>query len=139
MIKALIDTNVIIDVGRNRLPFYHDSAEIFRLIDENVLHGFVSSSIITDIFYLLQKDEGKEKALNFLKALVEVVDVLSVDKDTINAALASGWTDFEDAVQTQVAIENDMDVIITRNVKDFQHIKFVKTVTPHDFIKNPHI
>jgi len=73
-------------------------------------------------------------AFKYLKELLRTVDVLNVDKNTIINALYLGWADFEDAVQSQVAIGNNIDTIVTRNTKDFQKIGNVEILTPKDFI-----
>lgn len=66
--------------------------------------------------------------------MIQVIEVLGVDKQTIINALSLNWTDFEDAVQTQTAIENEIDFIITRNTKDFKKTKKIKVLTPDEFI-----
>ena len=76
-----------------------------------------------------------QKSFYILK-LIQIIEVLSVDKQTIISALQLKWTDFEDAVQAQVATENDMDVIITRNTKDFQKSMKTKVLTPKEFNRN---
>jgi predicted nucleic acid-binding protein len=133
--KVLIDTNVILDFALNRHPFYEDAKTIFHIMESEKIHGYISASAVTDIFYLTRKSMGWQMAIAYILALIEVIGVLSVDKNTIIKALLSGWTDFEDAVQAQVAIENDLDVIITRNVKDFQRMEKVKVFTPPEFIQ----
>jgi predicted nucleic acid-binding protein len=133
--KVLIDTNVVLDFALSRHPFYEEAKTIFHIIGSEKIHGYISASAVTDIFYLTRKSLGWQMAIDFILTLIEVIDVLSVDKNTITKALLSGWTDFEDAVQAQAAIENDLDVIITRNVKDFQRMKKVKVFTPQNFIQ----
>ena len=96
------------------------------------MRGYISAMSATNIFYVLHR--AKLDAFDYLKKLLKIVDVLEVDKDIIITALYSGWNDFEDAVQSNVAIENSMDVIITRNTKDFQQIKKMKVLTPKEFI-----
>jgi len=132
MIKALLDTNVVLDIALARPLFCDDASEIFLKINESKMLGYVSATSVTDIFYVLHR--AKIDAIGYLKKFLKIVDVLEVDKDLIITALYSGWTDFEDAVQMQVAIENEMDVIITRNTKDFQNTKQIKVLTPKDFI-----
>lgn len=56
MIKALIDTNVIIDIAGERQPFYNDAVAVFEMIDSQKLQAYVSASIVTDVFYLLHKE-----------------------------------------------------------------------------------
>jgi len=135
MIKALIDTNVILDIALQREPFVKDSISLFKKINEQTIQGFISATTATDIFYLLQRESGKEKALDFLTKLTLIVDILGIDKIIIINALQSGWDDFEDAVQAHAAIENNMDVIITRNTKDYQKVNSVKIRAPADFLK----
>ena len=96
------------------------------------MRGYISAMSATDIFYVLRR--AKIDAFDYLKKLLKIVDVLEVDKNIIITALYSGWTDFEDDVQSNVAIENSMDAIITRNTKDFQQLKKMKVLTPKEFI-----
>jgi len=134
MIKALIDTNIIIDFFLGREPFCRDAEIIFQKINDKKVEGYISASAVTDIFYLLQKAKGNFDATNYILKLIKIVEILGVDKQTIINAILLNWTDFEDAVQAQVAIENKIDIIITRNTKDFQKAKKVKVLTPKEFI-----
>ena len=52
--KALIDTNVVLDILLHRQPWYTDAALIFGMADENLIKGHVPASAITDIFYIAQ-------------------------------------------------------------------------------------
>jgi len=132
--KALIDTNIIIDFFLRREPFYENAEIIFQKISSKKLDGYISASAVTDIFYLLQKAKGNSDAISYILKLIQIIEVLGVDKQTIINALLLNWTDFEDAVQAQVALENEMDVIITRNTKDFQNTEKIKILTPEEFI-----
>jgi len=134
MKKVLIDTNVVLDVAMQRQPFYKDSASIFQLALDGSIRGYISSSIATDLFYILRKENGKEAALTFLKDLLKFIDVLNIDGIIIMRALYSGWSDFEDAVQAQAATEHDIDVIITRNTADYSDITTIKVMTPTEFL-----
>jgi len=133
MIKALIDTNVVIDFFLGREPFYTDAETIFQKIIYKKIEGCISASAVTDIFYLLQKAKGNSDATKYILKLIQIIEILGVDKQIIINSLLLNWTDFEDAVQAQVAIENEMDIIITRNIKDFQKTMNVKVLTPKEF------
>ena len=130
--KILIDTNVVLDFAFNREPFASDAAEIFRHIEQKKISATVSASAITDIFYILHK--RKVDAFAFLKDFLLDIDVLGVDKMIIMYALYSGWTDFEDAVQAQVSIENHVDIIVTRNITDFEKLANIKVLTPSELL-----
>ena len=52
-----------------------------------------------------------------------------MDGTGVSQALASGWPDFEDAVQHFAAFAHGADVIVTRNAPDFKRSK-VKVMSP---------
>ena len=134
MKRVLIDTNIIIDIATRREPFFEHSSKILELAIEKKIIGYVSASAVTDIVYILQKENGKINTIQFLKELFEYIDILGVDKTIIINALNSNWKDFEDAVQGNVAKENSLDLIITRNTKDFVKMKGVQIVDPFNFL-----
>jgi len=49
-----------------------------------------------------------------------LVEVLPFDDKILELALASDFNDFEDAIQYYTALDNKIDIIITRNKKDFK-------------------
>jgi len=58
MIKALLDTNVILDTFVTREPHNKYSDMIFDLIGDNVIAGYVNTSSVTDIYYILHDVQG---------------------------------------------------------------------------------
>lgn len=54
-------------------------------------------------------------------------------EDEINKALELAWGDFEDSVQYSVALLNDMDGIITRNIKDYAEAE-IPIWNPEEFL-----
>ncbi|MDR1022853.1 MAG: PIN domain-containing protein [Prevotellaceae bacterium] len=139
MMKALIDTNVVVDAVLYRHPFYGAAVAIMQKVHEGKLQGFISASAATDIFYLLQKAMGQKQATDTLENLLTSIDVLPVAAADIYSALAWRWDDFEDAVQARVALQNKMDVIVTRNVKDYggiEHVKSITVLSPPDLIRS---
>ena len=133
--KVLIDTNVILDIFLKREPFFSDSYAAIRKAAEADVDCYLSSSAITDIFYLLRKSyqsAGQAKlVLNNLSQLVSFSDVLSSD---IMHALSSEMADFEDAVVNAVAFRIGAAYIITRNTKDYAKSD-IPALTPTDFLK----
>jgi predicted nucleic acid-binding protein len=134
MKRALLDTNIILDIALNRESFYKDALKLFILIDEEELSGSVTASTITDIYYIAKKEQGHEIAITFIKKLIEVVDVIGVDKETISRALTSEMKDFEDAIQASAAELFQLDVILTRNKADFTG-SAIEVLTPKEFLK----
>jgi hypothetical protein len=59
--------------------------------------------------------------------------VLPVDDKCIELAIASNFSDFEDAIQNAVAMENSLTTFITRNTKDFKKSS-LHILTPETFL-----
>jgi len=135
MIKAVIDTNVILDIALNREPFFEYSSQIFDQIDDQILEGYITASSVTDIYYIASKQKDKSQARKFLISLIQILDVIGIDKDIVIQALECDLPDFEDAIQVFSAKSNSIDLIITRNVADFS-TSGMKVLTPQEFIQN---
>ena len=135
MKKVLLDTNVVLDFALKREPFYENAQTILNEIANGNVQGYITASMATDIFYMLQKTNGKVFALDIFADLVIILDVLSVYREDVYSALHSGWTDFEDALQAQIAVRSGMDAIVTRNSKDYIKIQSIKIILPLDFIQ----
>jgi len=135
MKKVLLDTNVILDFALKRDPFYKDAQIILKEIVNGNAFGYITASMTTDIFYLLQKTNGKTFAFNTLADLLIILDVLTVYREDVHSALRSGWDDFEDALQTHVAVRYGLNAIVTRNNKDYRKALKIDIILPHDFIK----
>ena len=134
MKRVLIDTNIILDIALQREPFFEVADQIFGKIDDLEIKGFVTASSITDIYYVSRKACGREKAVEFICELIDILEVLSVTKETIKNALASDFKDFEDAVQYCVADMNHIDIIVTRNKSDFR-LSTIEVCTPEELLK----
>jgi predicted nucleic acid-binding protein len=135
MKKVLLDTNVVLDFLLKREPNYVCAQSIIEEIVNGNVQGYITASMATDVFYLLQKTNGKIFASNSLVDLLIILDILTVYRDDVYSALYSGWDDFEDALQAHVAIRSGMDAIITRNIKDYKRAQNIDVVLPHDFIQ----
>lgn len=133
MKKIFVDTNIVMDLLQKREIFYTDAQEIFTLADRKEAKLYVSALTFTNTNYLLSKYFNANDARKILAKFKILVNVLSVDEKIIDLALVSDFNDFEDAVQYYTAIENDMQVILTRNKKDFKH-SVLPVLTAKEFL-----
>jgi len=131
--RVLLDTNIILDIALKRDPHFLDSSEVFMKIDSSVVYGFVTATTITDIYYISKKEKGHQVSIDFISNLIEIIDVIGIDRRVIIESLLSKITDFEDAVQSVSSFFNSIDYIITRNQKDFSE-SAVKALTPKEFL-----
>ena len=132
--KVLLDTNVILDYALEREPWFVDSEQILYLSEQKQIITYVSASTISDLYYILRKIKSKELALEFIRNLIEICCIATVDRSVIAMALNTNFKDFEDAIQYSVAVINQLDAIITRNTKDFA-ITQPKILTPNQFVE----
>ncbi len=132
MIKVFIDTDVIIDFLSDRKPFSGSASVLFSRIEKNEIEGFTSSQSISNLYYILRKFDSHRKVTQALGDLISLIGILPVSQEVIQKALKSGFTDFEDGIQNFCAETGGMDVIVTRNIKDYK--KASVAVTSPDLI-----
>ena len=120
MKKVLIDIDVILDVLAKRDPFFAPAANLWKEIEERRIRADLAAHSITTLFYLIRKERGRGFAKESIRNLLTVFEIASIDKKVLLSALESDFKDFEDAVQSAAAKHTKVDVIITRNVKDFR-------------------
>jgi len=133
MKKILLDTNIILDIALKREPHFEHSAILFKKLDEKKIQAFVTATTITDIYYISKKATDHNIAIQFISKLLEIVDILGVNKEIVLLSLQSDLPDFEDAIQINSAGLNGIKTIITRNKKDFASADF-KIETPEEFL-----
>ncbi len=133
MRKILIDTNVVLDFALKRDPFGEHAKALILSFGHSNLKAFLTASSVTDIYYILNKIKGREFAINFLKSLFSIVSVAGVDEKIILSALHSNMKDFEDAVQTETALSHSIDIIITRDKKDYKDAD-LQIFSPEEFV-----
>ena len=135
MKSALIDTDVILDFFFDRKPFSDDAAKILSLCESREIKGFITSVILSNLYYLLRQTSTHEKVIEKLLQLVTITEVLSTNRDVIIKALTSSFKDFEDALQNYSAeLNGKIDLIVTRNIKDFKY-STLGVMTPDNYLK----
>lgn len=133
--KILADTNVIIDALTSREPWNKSAEKIFLMAANQTIEMYITASSATDIYDLIRKYlHNTEAAKTIMGKLFSFTGILEVRADDCIDALASSINDYEDAVVEKVAHRNDMDYIVTRNIKDYQAGN-TKIILPDDFVK----
>ncbi|MCK9236448.1 MAG: PIN domain-containing protein [Bacteroidales bacterium] len=125
MDKLLVDTNIIVDLLAKRFNFYQEAQELFTLADEKKVKLYISSLTFANTHYILTKGLNTDVVRKILIKLKLLVTILPLDEKIIDLALSSDFNDFEDAIQYYSAVENDLDMIITRNKKDFKSSRLI--------------
>ncbi|MDD2851990.1 MAG: PIN domain-containing protein [Desulfuromonadaceae bacterium] len=118
--KILFDTNIVLDVLLDRMPFSDDAVQLFAGVEDGSIIGYLCGTTITTVYYLAAKAVGTAKAVEELKKLLTLFEVAPVNRHVVEAALTAGFNDFEDAVIYESACYVGSDAIVTRNQKDFK-------------------
>ena len=133
--KAVIDTNIIIDAFANREPFYIEAQKVLLKAALGDFEACITSNTVTDIFYILHKSfHNATKVKSILENLFSSVSIISIDETDCKNALSSKVTDYEDDILCESSVRNKVDYIITRNISDFKNSQ-TRSILPSNFLK----
>lgn len=134
MENIFVDTNIIIDLLAKRDLFYKDAQTLFTLSDKKEIQLCISSLSFANAYYSIVKHHKDIDAKKYLAKFKVLVKVLPLEDKAIELALASDSNDFEDGLQYFIAMDNESDIIITRNKKDFKNAK-IPVMTAGEYIR----
>ncbi|MCE2771653.1 MAG: PIN domain-containing protein [Saprospiraceae bacterium] len=134
MENIFVDTNIIIDLLAKRDLFYKDAQALFTLSDKKEIQLCISSLSFANAYYSIVKHHKDIDAKKYLAKFKVLVKVLPLEDKAIELALASDFNDFEDGLQYFIAMDNESDIIITRNKKDFKNAK-IPVMTAGEYIR----
>lgn len=134
MKNVFVDTDIVLDLLAERQPNYPFAAQLFTLSDKGKVNLSVSSVTFTNLNYILSKKFSNQKARQILTTFKVLVKILSVDEKIVELALASDFSDFEDAIQYYTTIENNIATLLTRNLKDYKTAE-ISVMTAEDYVK----
>ena len=133
MNKVFVDSDVILDLLAHRIPHFHFAALLFTFADMKKIELYTSPTVLCNVFYILRKEIGIEQAKTAMRKLRLIINVIDSSEKTIDCALNSDFSDFEDAIQYYTAQNHNLSVIVTRNVKDYKDSK-LNVETPEMFL-----
>jgi predicted nucleic acid-binding protein len=134
MEKVFVDSDIILDLLTGRAPHHLSAAALFSLAEKGKLRICVSSLTFANVHYALSKQLNAEKARNVLATFKTLVSVLVVNNVVVERALSSEFKDFEDALQYHTALENRLNVLLTRNLKDYKKAQ-IQVFTAQQYLK----
>ena len=134
MEKVFLDCDIALDLLARREPFYPYAAELFTLIETGKVKGYASPLMFANLYFILKQQKNREETLAGLKKLKLLLNVAPIAEKTIEMALASNFTDFEDAIQYYAALEARIKTIITRN-KDHYRKAEASVYTAEEYLK----
>ncbi|MBT8387368.1 MAG: PIN domain-containing protein [Ignavibacteria bacterium] len=133
MIKIFVDSDIILDLLAQREPYFEHAAKLFTLIDQQKVEAYTSSLVFANLHYLLKKLTSNSTALKNLRKLKTLINILPVDERVIEQSLNSEFGDFEDAIQYFTAVNNGINLLLTRNKVDYKKSK-ITISTSEEFL-----
>ena len=113
--KLLVDTNVLLDAA---MPEREGWAAAVLLMDEFAYEealGYASALSLKDVYYVLTKYAGERQAREFVRATIDLFEVVAVDGVACRIAAFSDEPDLEDGLIRACAESIPVDFIISRD------------------------
>lgn len=134
MKKLFIDSDILIDLLAQRKGFYSHALKLLELITSGKMKGYTSPIVIANVHYILLKYSlNKVESRNAIRKIRKILSILAIDEQIIDVSIESNFEDFEDAIQYEAAKKNNIDFIITRNLKDYVKSS-IPVFTAEDFL-----
>ncbi len=132
---VIVDTCVIIDALQKREPFSEDAMKLCLAVANQKIEAFIPAKSVADIYYILHRylhnDTLTRDALKKLFRSYKILDTTAFD---CRNAFTSPVSDFEDAILAETARRNNIDYIVTRNLKDYAKSEVIACL-PSDILK----
>ena len=137
--RAILDTNVVVDVLQRREPWFQDGAVIFRAIANKQVTGCLTAKQIADLHFFSRKQfKGEEnvdararQVVGKILSLFELIDTLGIDCQN---ALGVNNGDYEDAILIESAARAGVEYIVTRNPAYYK-TSSVQVYSPAEFVR----
>ena len=133
MKRIFLDTNIIVDLLMQREGVV-TSAKVLSKAKKEEVSLLVSVLTIANIAQILRKVLAGRALYVEMAKLVNFLDVVDLKKEHLFSTLELEAKDFEDALQYYCACDNDCDIIVTRNKKDFD-FSTIEVLTPEEFLQ----
>ena len=131
MKNIFLDTNFIIDYFI-REDFSGEAEKLLQKGHQTNMKFFISYLSVANFAYIMRKMPSAQLK-NIIFQICNIFEVVDNTRGQIIQNLQADFTDFEDGLQYQSAIDASCDCIITRNKKDFLNAE-IPVFTPTEFI-----
>ena len=138
-VRALIDTNVVLDWLLDRKPWSDAAQPLWNARDAGDVIAYLPASVVTDIFYVIRRQADIPTAFAAVDRVFGAFGLFAVDGPLLQQARSLPGNDFEDNVQIACATGAQMDLIITRNPSDFRFspIPVIEPAQIAGYLPNP--
>lgn len=132
--RALFDTNILLDIGLARKPFAETALACIVAAREIGEPPRIAPHALATFYYIVAQARGAEQANTAIRDLIATSEIVSFDHETAQRSLTLKFGDFEDAMIAAAAEAAGMDCIVTRNGDDFKKSP-VPALSPEAFLE----
>ncbi|MDQ3017250.1 MAG: PIN domain-containing protein [Bacteroidota bacterium] len=120
MDKVFVDSDIILDFLLDRSPFAEPALKLFTLAEMGRVKLFTSGIVFSNCYYVLRRVASHDKVIKKLATISLLFDFTLLERQVVLDALQSSFRDFKDALQNFSAIGSGIQILITRNIRDYK-------------------
>jgi predicted nucleic acid-binding protein len=132
--RVLLDTDVVLDLVLAREPFGPAAKELFKLHEQGRIDAYIAAITPVNVFYVTRKIKGIDAAGRAVKLLLASLTVCPLNQSILDQAFKLPFQDYEDAVQHASATASGLEVIVTRDVGDYENAT-LQVLSPPEFLE----
>jgi predicted nucleic acid-binding protein len=117
MYNVFLDTNILLDYLISERVQNNSAHKLFILIVEGKVSGYISPISLVNLFYILRTQKNEQERKDIVENLMDILEIVELDNNTMQLALFSSISDYEDALQYVSATKVNADFVITGDEK----------------------
>ena len=134
--KVFLDANIIIDFLDKPSYDNKSASEVLRIVRLIGRPVFISPTTFAIVYYIFTKRNKQVKNIKeILKDFFSEFEFTTENESVMEQVLSSDFDDLEDALQYYSAKFAGIELIITKNKKDFLGAKNLFVLHPLEFIE----
>lgn len=130
--RALIDTNVLLDYFGRREPFFSACEKLCAMQAFGDIELWAAPQSYADVFYILRKTVSSADLQRAFIESLDFINVCKVSHEEVAEASRRSWDDYEDCLIALCAENIDADYLLTRDEGGFQAAK-MPACSPDEF------
>lgn len=121
--RALVDTNILIDYFGRREPFFQWWAPLLVMQEFGDIELWVAPQSFADTFYVLSRQVPADALQKAFHESLSFLKVCTVGSAEVAEATRRSWSDYEDCLVALCAESIDADVLLSRDADGFKDAK----------------
>ncbi|HBF13138.1 MAG TPA: hypothetical protein DDW49_07105 [Deltaproteobacteria bacterium] len=123
MKKIFVDTNILLDIFLERVPFFRPAQVLWTLAENRKIQAGISALAVSHVFFIIQRKSSTDAAYKAITALTETFRIVDTTSRVISKAMKDHFPDFEDGIQYHCALKFKAKAIISRDRRGFEKSK----------------